>query len=1062
MNPLPGQDDAQEELNLYLNESREHLSSIETDLLKVEADGANIDEKLVNKVFRAAHSIKGGAGFFGLSKIQELAHRIENILDMVRSREIIPNPEVINILLMGFDRLRELIYNPQESHKSDNQELIESLNALTTAYLPENQKGSLLKQIGLTPHSGGPLIHVTEFDLSRAEKHDEYVYLVEIDLIHDVQRLGKTPWEVFKDLQATGEIIECAFNFAAVGTLDDEVSNCVPLEILFATIIDPSFINMLFEGVTKEHIRLIQGPKNPQPMLKPTIQGVTMPAPAVEPAAAAPQPKEEIKPAQPVVEAPQARSVSAAQPAASANEAPREAPKETAEDTLRVNVGLLENLMNLAGELVLGRNQLQEAIRAGNQHDIRASGQRINLVTTELQETIMLTRMQPVGNILNKFPRVVRDLSRELNKDIQLELIGKEVELDKTIIEGLSEPLTHMVRNAVDHGIESPAVRRAKGKPASGKITLKAYYTAGQVVVEISDDGQGLDAQKISTSAVRNGRISAEQARMMSDQEKMALIFLPGVSTAEKVTDISGRGVGMDVVKTNLDKLGGKVEIESAVGQGTTFRITLPLTLAIIPSLLVSVNKERFAIPQINIRELVHVPADQAKSRIEVVGSAEVLLLRGKLVPLVRLTDLLDMDRVYIDEDNGQDMLDRRMRLSDRRSRRQNYFDHQAERGAANPANIISRGTDRRHSPNSDLEIVVINAGIFEYGLVVDQLHDTVEIVVRPLGRHLKQCREYGGATVLGDGHVALILDTSGLATKASLNSLSGTTRSRQLKQETERAENMHALLLFYNAPDEPCAIPLDQVARVERIERRQVENLGGKRTMQYRESTLPLVQLSDSSRVGDISPDSELAVIVLNTGDREIGLLAAMPVDAIETDLTADTTTLRQTGIAGSAILNGQTTLLVDIHEVIEAAGWSMPHAEPEVVHTNQETTILLVEDSDFFRTQVRRYLEGEGYKVIAAEDGQAGWDTLKSTEEKISLVVTDVEMPRMDGLELTRHIRADLEFKHLPVVALTSLAAEEEIERGKNSGVTAYEIKLDKDRLLESVRQLLAPLAV
>ena len=292
------------------------------------------------------------------------------------------------------------------------------------------------------------------------------------------------------------------------------------------------------------------------------------------------------------------------------------------ESSLRVNISLLDSLMTLAGELVLCRNQLIQSISSNEHHTPEIAVQRIDLITSELQEAIMLTRMQSIGNVFNKFPRVVRDLSRNLGKQVELSLEGKEVELDKTIIESIGDPLTHLVRNAVDHGIEMPDDRRKAGKDAGGKIFLKAYHEAGQVNVAISDDGRGLDGAKLAAAAMAKGLLTDDQVRMMSEKEKISLIFMPGFSTAEKVTDVSGRGVGMDVVKTNLDKLGGVVDIDSELGKGTTIRIKLPLTLAIIPSQIIVTGKERYAIPQVNLEELLRIPAVQVKDKVEIVGDA--------------------------------------------------------------------------------------------------------------------------------------------------------------------------------------------------------------------------------------------------------------------------------------------------------------------------------------------------------------------------------------------------------------------------------------------------------
>jgi two-component system chemotaxis sensor kinase CheA len=1028
-----------EELQMYIAESREHLATIENDLLDMEVAGAAIDETLVNKVFRAAHSIKGGAGFFGLKKIQELGHKIENVLDLIRSRKLAPNPEIINLLLLSFDCLRMMVNDHAGSNQVDISEFVVSLSGLTSSVLPEKQKESVKKMVDIKTPAGRLAFQVSEFDLAIAREHEEYVYLVQLDLIHDIHQRGKTPWEVFKNYLACGTLMECELNFDAIGTLDDESSNVIPLDLLFASIVDPSFIHSLFEDVPQKNITVVQGPANPQPLLKQEV--------LVE--------KEEVKvvPAAPVIV-----NIPEAEPARS----------QVVEDTLRVNVNLLENLMNLASEMVLSRNQLQNAIQRNDMQSIKTSSQRVSLTTSELQETIMLTRMQPIGNILNKFPRVVRDLASASSKEIILEIYGKDVEIDKSLLEGLSDPLTHMVRNAVDHGIEDPHQRQAQGKNWAGKITLRAYHAAGQVVVEISDDGKGIDTQKVAQSAIKKGLITEEKLKLMSEAEKRALIFMAGLSTADKITDISGRGVGMDVVKTNLDRLGGKVDIETQPGKGTTFRISLPLTLAIIPSLLVSVNEEKFAIPQINISELIHVSADQAKTRLETVGDAEVLILREKLIPLLRLADVLGMGRVCENPDNGELLPDRRVRLSDRRSKYSDPFlpltPEEQERQLAEQERRAN--PDRRFHAASGLEIVVINTGIMEYGLVVEELHDTFEIVVRPLGQHLNQCIEYTGASVLGDGRVALILDASGLAESAQLSSLVGSARAAELqaKRDGDLQKDMLTLLLFRNAPEEFCAVSLDMVERIEHIDCSQIEYAGNRRTMQYRGQSLPLLSLKDTAAVGEIADNADLVVIVMNLDGRSVGLLAAQPVDVIETALAVDVVTHRQTGISGSGIIGRDTTLLVDVQEIAESV-LGIKQAEPAAL-AEQKTrtqpqpgqgviTILLAEDSGFFRNQITKYLEADGYRVLAAEDGQAALDLLRKHAGEVSLVVTDIEMPVMTGLEFTRSIRADAALAHLPVIALTTLADEGDIAAGVAAGVTAYEIKLDKEVLLRTVRQ-------
>ncbi|HEY2013378.1 MAG TPA: chemotaxis protein CheW, partial [Bryobacteraceae bacterium] len=677
-----------------------------------------------------------------------------------------------------------------------------------------------------------------------------------------------------------------------------------------------------------------------------------------------------------------------------------------------LNVTVLDSLMTLAGELVLSRNQLNESLSRQDERGIHSGAQRVSLVTSELQEMVTLTRMQPVGSLFTKFPRLVRDLARELGKDVQLVLDGGEVEIDKTILEGLSDPLTHMVRNAVDHGIEPSTERAAAGKPVAGTVRLAASHQAGQVVIEISDDGKGLAAEKIAESSLAKSLVTREQLQTMSEREKMALIFLPGVSTADKVSDISGRGVGMDVVKTNLDRLGGKIEIESGPGRGSCFRIKLPLTLAIIPSLLVSDGGQRFAIPQINVGELVRIPAAQLAQRIDRVGGAEVLNVRDRLVPLLHLADVL--------------------------------------------------GVPRPSGELRALNVVLVDTGALEYGLVVEELHDTVEIVVKPLGRHLKGLHEYAGATILGDGRVAVILDVAGLAARACLSTGAAEATSRQAASATQAGSEVHALLLFQNAPGENCTVPIEQVSRIERVRPSQVEYLGGRRTMQYRGVSLPLVCLHDTSAVGELIPEQKWVVIVFERLGRPLGLLAAEPLDMVEAALKVDGTTLRQRGIAGSAVLKDRTILFVDIFELAAGVRPEGDHPEAPIPARGDAQdgvpTVLLAEDSEFFRGQIRRLVEAVGCRVFTAEDGQAAWELLDSHAGEIDLVATDIEMPRLDGLALTRQIRADLRFAKLPIIALSSLAGEEEIARGMAAGVNEYQIKLNKDELQDSIRKAMA----
>jgi two-component system chemotaxis sensor kinase CheA len=1040
----------QDIVNTLLDEFREHLATIEADLLAIEDAGEKADRELINKVFRAAHSIKGGAGFCGLTNIKTLAHKAETVLDMLRSGKMLPNPEIVNVLLAAFDQLREMINHPAESETVDLQELLTNLTGLASSYLPLAQKATLTQMVTVQPGEGVPAVDLPQVDMERVRRCGERLYSLEYDLIHDIERQGKNVLEVFRALWTKGEILDCAIDYAAVGTLDDPVGNRLPLRLIFATAAPLEELSAAWPA-RQECVRLMHAPETKAAAEAPAIPPEAAPVPAPTPAAA-PTPTPAPKPAAAPTRAPEPATAEAPAPAAT----PGSTQSAPAEETVRVNVSILEQLVNLAGELVLGRNQLRAAIARKNARALATADQRINQITSELQEVIMQTRLQPIGNVFAKFPRVVRDLSAALEKEIHLEIRGKEVALDKALVEGLSDPLTHMVRNAVDHGIELPEKREHAGKKRCGVITIEARHEAGQVVVEIIDDGGGIDPERIARSALEKGLISVERLATMSATDKTSLLFLPGLSTAKEVSEVSGRGVGMDVVKTNLDRLGGKIEILSELGHGTTFRIKLPLTLAIIPSLIFSVTGERFAIPQINVEELLRILPAAQKSRIEVVGDTEVLVLRDQLIPLVRFSEILGTMPAYTDKKAGTREVDRRSRLADRRSPH-----HPAAEAAPGPEEFAPArsGQERRKAAASALEIAVVTTGTLTYGLVVGEFHDTEEIVVKPLGRHLKSLEEYSGATILGDGAVALILDVAGLAAKAGLGTVSTSARAGTGEEAQEELADRQAMLLFHNAPDELCAMYLDTVLRVEHIRLENVENIGGRRTMQYRGNSLPLVTLADTAQVKAIGNAQDLAVVVSSIRGHEVGLLGAMPVDVIETHAIIDQTTHRQKGIAGSTIIDQRTTLIADLLEVVDATWpeWGADEAAHHAATVPGDQVILLAEDSDFFRAQIQRFIEDDGYTVLAAPDGEAAWELLTRNLDQVRLVVTDIEMPRLNGLGLARRIRADQRTAALPIIAVTSLADDEHMAQGQAAGINDYQVKLDRDRLLESLRKFL-----
>jgi two-component system, chemotaxis family, sensor kinase CheA len=564
---------------------------------------------------------------------------------------------------------------------------------------------------------------------------------------------------------------------------------------------------------------------------------------------------------------------------------------ETGETSIRVDVALLDKLMNLVGELVLARNQIVQFTGANGDATFLSAAQQLNLITSELQEGVMKTRMQPIGNIWHKFPRVVRDLALACDKRVELVMEGESTELDKTLIEAIKDPLTHLVRNAVDHGIETADRRHAAGKPPQGRLLLRAYHEGGQVIIEVIDDGAGLDAERIRDKAIERDIITPEQALRMSERELFRLVFLPGFSTAATVTNVSGRGVGMDVVRTNIERIGGTIELAGTRGVGSTIKIKIPLTLAIIPALVVSCGDNRYAIPQASLLELVRLAGDDAREGVELLYGTPVYRLRGKLLPLVYLSDALDQ--------------------------------------------AIPRNTDEVH-------IIVLQADDRQFGLVVDEVYDTEEIVVKPLGKHLKGIPVFAGATIMGDGKVALILDILGVAKRGRVIA-EGQPRGR-LEQAVVPGVPEHAALqtvLVFRGPDDGrMAIPLSRVARLEEFPRRVIERIGPELLVQYRGEIMPVVELSGLQperrpALRDGAPPAwpELVpVVVFSHAGRHVGLIVEQILDIVEDSLASPRPSGRP-GVLGSVVIAGRVTELLDVEAVLRCAQPGAAWAEVDPV---------------------------------------------------------------------------------------------------------------------------------
>jgi two-component system chemotaxis sensor kinase CheA len=553
----------------------------------------------------------------------------------------------------------------------------------------------------------------------------------------------------------------------------------------------------------------------------------------------------------------------AVQDALQAQSAPK---RSVADSAIRVDVDLLDNLMNMVGELVLARNQLVRGVMEIGDSGLVRSAQRLGMITSELQEGIMKTRMQPIDHIWSKLPRVIRDLSNSLGKQVQLVMRGKETELDRSLLEAVKDPLTHLVRNAVDHGIEDPETRVANGKSAEGTLTLRAYHEGGHVAVEVADDGAGLNVDRIAQKAVENGIVRADQIAGMDRRDIMALVFQPGFSTATKVTNVSGRGVGMDVVKTNIERIGGAVSVDSTLGEGTVWRLTIPLTLAIIQALTVDCGDQRYVVPQVAVLELVFI--DGQSTKIEYASGAPVYRLRGKLLPLVRLDRALGLD---VGGDQG-------------------------------------------------VYIMVLQADGRRFGLVVDRVLNTEEVVVKALNSRFKDIGMYAGATILGDGKVGLILDVSSLARRSHLaqdserENVVGASRGAAAGGSGER-------LLVTAIGDRRVAIPLDTVTRLEEFPRDRIEHAGSREVVQYRGQILPLVRLSHLLGAYSEEPEGDtVPVVVYSEGGRSVALVVDRIVDIAENSTTARRDA-EEDGLVGTAVIQQRVTELLDVRRAILAA---------------------------------------------------------------------------------------------------------------------------------------------
>jgi len=670
-----------------------------------------------------------------------------------------------------------------------------------------------------------------------------------------------------------------------------------------------------------------------------------------------------------------------------------------ANQSIRVNVDTLEHLMTMVSELVLTRNQLLEISRRNEDTEFKVPLQRLSNVTAELQEGVMKTRMQPIGNAWQKLPRIVRDLSGELGKQIELEMHGADTELDRQVLDLIKDPLTHMVRNSADHGLETPAERLAAGKPEQGTIRLSAYHEGGHIIICIADNGRGLNTEKIKAKAVANGLVSETELEKMTEAQIHKFIFAPGFSTAATVTSVSGRGVGMDVVRTNIDQIGGTIDVKSVAGEGSSVTIKIPLTLAIVSALIVEAAGDRFAIPQLSVVELVRARAN-SEHRIERIKDTAVLRLRNKLLPLMHLKKLLKID----------------------------------DGSSSDPENGF---------------IVVTQVGNQTFGIVVDGVFHTEEIVVKPMSTKLRHIEMFSGNTILGDGAVIMIIDPNGIAKAlGAAGAASHEISDDNAALRASAAEQLTSLLVFRAGSAQPKAVPLGLVTRLEEIATDKIELSNGRYMVQYRDQLMPLVQMAGVT----VASSGAQPILVFADDGRSMGLVVDEIIDIVEERLHIEVAG-QQDGILGSAVIKGQATEVIDVGHFLPMAfaDW---FSRKEMRPAATAQSVLLVDDSAFFRNMLAPVLKAAGYRVRVAPNAQEGLTALRSGQA-FDVVLTDIEMPDMNGFEFAETIRADAHFNAMPIIALSSMVSPAAIERGRQAGFHDYVAKFDRPGLIAALKE-------
>ncbi len=980
-------------LTEFLTETNESLEVIDNELVTLEKNPDSPD--ILDNIFRLVHTIKGTCGFLGLPRLESVAHSGENVLGKVRDGILPISGDIVTIVLEALDRLKLIMAELEATEaepEGDDQELIHRLDAVAAGVsLDGGAEAAAEPEPEPEPEP--------ELEL----EPEAVASAVEVPTGGFDEALGRE----LKDGEVALDELERIFQETEVGA--------------------PAAAEAAAEPVAEE---AAVAEAEPEP--ETSAAEAALAAADAEPAAPAAAPAKSDK-------------KEAAAAGATGTKGPVE--KSAASQSIRVSVDVLENLMNMVSELVLTRNQLLQLARNQVDSEFTVPLQGLSHVTSELQEGVMKTRMQPIGNAWAKLPRIVRDLAHELDKKIDLEMLGADTELDRQVLELIKDPLTHMVRNSADHGLEMPAERLAANKPEIGKVVLNAYHEGGHIIIEIKDDGAGIDVNRVKEKALENGLTTEAELEDMTDQQALRFVFRAGFSTAKVVTSVSGRGVGMDVVRTNIEKIGGTVDVKSEMGKGSTFTIKIPLTLAIVSALIVECAGERFAIPQISVLELVRA-SDDSEHRIEEIHGTPVLRLRNRLLPLLQLRDILGLGGA------SSGLLAEAVTETVVEAAEETVEDAGEEVAAAQADGAIEDAAEAAGGAvNQEAFIVVAQVGIYRFGIVVDRVFDTEEIVVKPVAPLLRHVKEFSGNTILGDGSVIMILDPNGLAEAGGETGVSEVEEYEEATVGTGTwGEEQVALLVFRAGDDEPKAVPLSLVARLEEVDVETIEYSNDRMVVQYRGHLMPLVKISAEVEIREAGRQP---ILVFADGERSMGLVVDEIVDIIEDHLKIELSSERE-GLVGSAVVNGKATGIVDAaYYLTQAFGDWFKSADVPLGEGAARQRVLLIDDSPFFRNLLTPVLSTAGYAVITAESGDAAL-MLRDQGEQFDVIISDIEMPGMTGFDFARSVKGGGRWQEVPLIALSSHTTPADQDKGREAGFDDYVAKHDRDGLIESLNDI------